>query len=165
MRSSPKIRLAGLILSLAFVSSAPLRPWGASAAADVTDESRMASAFSALGAAPLFEFLKERARPADSAARKIEFVTASPGVSSRSRWVEILAQIRPLEYSKVALERNEAGPAFKGMTENVLGLALDAAAPADGAKVTIELDGSKVEASPAPGASRIFLERGEKGWL
>jgi dienelactone hydrolase len=114
---------------------------------------------------PLFEFLKERARPADSAARKIEFVTANPGISSRSRGVEILAQLRPLEYSHVALERNEAGTAFKGTTENVLRLALDAAAPADGSKVTIELDGSKVEASPAPGASRIFLERGEKGWL
>ena len=113
---------------------------------------------------PLFEFLKERVRPADSAARKVEFVTANPGLSSRSRWVEVLAQARSLEYSKVVVERDEAGTAVKGTTENVLRLALDVAAPAGGVKVTVELDGSKVEASPAPGAARIYMERGEKGW-
>ena len=115
---------------------------------------------------PLFEFLKERARPADAAARKVEFVTANPGISSRSRWIEILAQAHPLEYSKVVLEKDEAGTAVGGTTENVLRLALDLKAPAAVGKVTVDLDGSKVEASPAPNATRmlIYLERGEKGW-
>jgi len=113
---------------------------------------------------PLFEFLKERVRPAEAAVRKVEFVTASPGVSSRSRWLEVLAQVRPLEYSKVVVEKDEAGTAVKGTTENVLRLALDVAVPGGGGKVTIELDGSKVEASPAPQAPRVYLERGEKGW-
>lgn len=130
---------------------------------------------------PLFEFLKERARPADAEVRRVEFVTAQPGFSSRSRWVEVLAQRKPLEYSRVAIERDEAGRSFKGTTENVERLALDipanavvaaaapgalpAGTPASAPKpVTIELDGSKIEAGPPPGATRLYLERGDQGW-
>jgi dienelactone hydrolase len=114
---------------------------------------------------PLFEFLKERARPRDAEARRVEFVTANPGISSRSRWVEILAQTRPLEYSKVTVEKDEAGRAFKGTTENVARMALDVPGVTEGGAVTVELDGSKLEAMPAPGTGRAYLERGEKGWL
>ncbi len=133
---------------------------------------------------PLFGFLKDHMRPSDAAVRRVEFVTANPGISSRSRWVEVLAQQRPLEYSKVAIERDDAGKSFKGTTENVERLAIDfpavpekgragedpggAAVPASprtaGAMITIELDGSKLEAPGPPEAGRIYLERGEKGW-
>ena len=114
---------------------------------------------------PLFEFLKDRVRPQDAEVRRVEFMTANPGISSRSRWVEILAQTRPLEYSKVTVERDEAGKAFKGTTENVARLALDVSSISAGGVVAIELDGGRVEAQPAPGTKRIHLERGEKGWL
>ena len=115
---------------------------------------------------PLFEFLANHVRSADAEARKVELVTANPGISSRSRWLEILAQSRPLEYSRAVIEKDEGGTAFKGTTENVLRLALDLKAPAGGGKVTVELDGSKVKASPAPEAAMIHidLERGDKGW-
>jgi len=119
---------------------------------------------------PLMQFLKERVRPADAAVRKIEFVTADPGTSAGSRWVGILSQQRPLEYSKIAIERDEAGKTFKGTTENVERLAIDVPAAAGGGgeaegKVAIELDGSKIEARPAPGAGSVYLERQDKGWL
>lgn len=130
---------------------------------------------------PLFEFLKERVRPADAEVKRVEFVTANPGISSRLHWIEILAQQRPLEYSKVVIERNDAGKAFKGTTENVASLAIDvppaatsaAATPAAAGAVggdaqntiTIEIDSSKVEVRPAPGAGRAYLERGDKGWI
>jgi len=133
---------------------------------------------------PLFQFLKERVRPEDADVRRVEFVTANPGISSRSRWVEILSQQRPLEYSKVAIERDEAGKAFKGTTENVERLAIDvlplaakaeaggdaggaaaAAAPRRaGEAINVELDGCKVEALGVPETGRIYLERGDKGW-
>jgi dienelactone hydrolase len=119
---------------------------------------------------PLMQFLKERVRPAGSDIKRVEFVTANPGLSAASRWIEVLAQTRPLEYSKVAIERSDAGNAFKGTTENVERLAIDVPAAKGGAAgeagdaVTIEIDGSKVEARPAPGSGRIFLERGERGW-
>jgi len=152
---------------------------------------------------PLFQFLKDHARPSDAEVKRVEFVTADPGVSSRLRWIEILAQQRPLEYSKVTIERDDAGRAFKGTTENVERLAIDvlsapagvggatgqagagstterqarvpAAAVAGDARgvnaataITVELDGTKVEAvlpaAKADGTSRIYLERGDKGW-
>jgi hypothetical protein len=114
---------------------------------------------------PLFAFLKERTKPADGEAGRVEFVTANPGLSSRSRWVEVLAQTRPLEYSKVVIERGEAGKAFKGTTENVARLAIDVARDAAaGTPVTIELDGSRLEARVEPAAGRLYLERGDRGW-
>ena len=113
---------------------------------------------------PLFQFLKERVRPEDNDVRRLEFVTASPGVSSRLRWVEIMAQTRPLEYSKVAIERDEAGKAFKGTTENVDRLAIDVLPVAAKETIVIDLDGSKVEALGVPESGRVYLERGDKGW-
>ncbi|MGZ5499337.1 MAG: prolyl oligopeptidase family serine peptidase, partial [Candidatus Aminicenantales bacterium] len=124
---------------------------------------------------PLFQFLKDHVRPADAEIKRIEFVTANPGIASRSRWVEVLAQQRPLEYSKVTIERDDAGRVFKGTTENVERLAIDiqpaatsaAATPAAGGAantIAFELDGSKSEAPAVEAKSRIFLERGEKGW-
>jgi dienelactone hydrolase len=131
---------------------------------------------------PLFEFLREHAKPADAEVKRVEFVTANPGISSLSRWVEILAQARPLEYSRVAIERDGAGRAFKGTTENVARLAIDilpkasggpqgAAAPTPGQtptpspdKVVIELDGAKIEIPAPEDGGRVFLENGEKGW-
>ena len=108
---------------------------------------------------PLFQFLKDRVRPEDADVRRLEFVTASPGVSSRMRWVEILAQTRPLEYSKIAIERDEAGKVFKGTTENVERLAIDVTT-----SLTIELDGSKLEVPGVPETGRLYLQRGDKGW-
>jgi poly(3-hydroxybutyrate) depolymerase len=113
---------------------------------------------------PLFEFLKARVRPQYADVKRVEFVTANPGISSRSRWVEILAQTRPLEYSKVVIDKDETGKAFKGTTENVARLAIDVPTVTAGGAVTIELDGFKLEAAPASGMGRICLERGEKGW-
>lgn len=113
---------------------------------------------------PLFAFLRERVRTPDIEARRVEFVTASPGISSRSRWVEILAQKKPFEYSKVALERDETGKSFKGTTENVARLAIDLPPAAADVPVRIEIDGSKLEAVPAAGTARLYLARDEKSW-
>ncbi len=122
---------------------------------------------------PLFDFLKGRVRPANGEARRVEFVTANPGVASRSRWLEILSQVHPLAYSRAIVERDEKGTSFKGTTENVRRLAIDVPEGGAGAEagagagetVTIELDGSKVEAKPAPGSgARIFLRRAGDRW-
>jgi hypothetical protein len=113
---------------------------------------------------PLFEFLRDHVRPSDAGARRVEFVTADPGISSRSRWVEVLAQLHPLELSRVLVERDEAGATFKGTTENVLRLAFDVPSLPAGGAAKVDLDGSHVEALPAPGTSRICLEHGPDGW-
>jgi dienelactone hydrolase len=126
---------------------------------------------------PLFQFLRERARPADAEVKRIEFVTADPGISAASRWVGILAQTKPLELSKVVIDRDESGRAFKGTTENVERLAIDipefvagkaagnAGENATGGTVVVELDGSRVEIALGPGPGTVYLERSGKGWV
>lgn len=113
---------------------------------------------------PLFQFLRERVRPADETVRRIEFVTADPGNSAGSRWVGILAQKRPLELSRVVIERDEAWTAFKGGTENVERLAIDLPGLEPGVAVAVELDGSKVEARLTQGQGSLYLERTADGW-
>ena len=114
---------------------------------------------------PLFRFLEERARPADADLRRVEFVTADPGVSSRSGWVEILAQAKPLEYSKVAIEKSETGRVIKGTTENVAGLAIVLRPQVPDDVVEIELDGSRVRAQASTEGLPLRLDKGAKGWL
>ena len=43
---------------------------------------------------PLFAFLEERTIPAPAEVRRIDFVTASPGVSHRAHWASIEAQLK-----------------------------------------------------------------------
>jgi dienelactone hydrolase len=117
---------------------------------------------------PLFQFLREHVRPLDGEVRRLEFLTANPGLSAGFRWIGVLAQRRPLELSRVVIERDETGRTYKGTTENVERLAIDvgsaAAEAAADAVFTVELDGSKLEAKLAPGAGSLYLERTGDGW-
>ena len=124
---------------------------------------------------PLFDFLKRHVRPADAEITHVEFVTANPGISSRSQWVAVLAQQHPLEYSRVAIDRDAKTGAFKGTTENVARLALlpPAGAAPGGTTITAELDGTKlaIDLRPDPGALGsasnwlpVYLERDASGW-
>jgi dienelactone hydrolase len=118
---------------------------------------------------PLFQFLREHVRPLDGEVRRLEFVTANPGLSAGLRWVGVLSQQRPLELSRVVIERDETGRRFKGTTENIERLAIDvgpaAAEASPDAAFTVELDGSKLEAKPAPGEGSLYLERTAAGWV
>ena len=53
---------------------------------------------------PLVAFLQDHTIPKPSEVRKIDFVTASPAVSSRAHWLAIEAQLKALLPSKVHLE-------------------------------------------------------------
>ena len=115
---------------------------------------------------PLFDFLKRHTRPTDAETNHVEFVTANPGTGSRSRWVTIEAQIHPLEYSRVVIDRDPKTGAFKGTTQNVSRLAIDV--PATAAAVVVELDGSRIQldekariaAATSGTAARVSLQRG-----
>lgn len=113
---------------------------------------------------PLFDFLRLHARPADADVRRVEFVTANPGISSRNRWLTVHQQIHPLEYSKAAIDRDEKGRSFKGTTENIAWLSIDVLGAAAGEGVVFELDGSRVETKVPPNGNRIFLSRDKDGW-
>ena len=113
---------------------------------------------------PLFAFLQQHVRPADAATTHVEFVTANPAIASTSRWVTVIAQEHPLDYSKVTIDRDAKTGAFKGTTSNVARLSLTpAAATAAGAAVRVELDGTRLEATPSADG-RLHLARDASGW-
>jgi len=113
---------------------------------------------------PLFAFLRLHTRPADADVRRVEFVTANPGISSRNRWLTVHQQEHPLEYSKAAIDRDEKGRSFKGTTENIACLSIDVLGAAAGESAIFELDGSRVEAKVPADGVRIFLSRTADGW-
>jgi dienelactone hydrolase len=117
---------------------------------------------------PMFELFARRARPPLDAVREVAFTTVNPAVSSRCHWVEIEAQRRSLEPSRVQLRLDPLARRFRGTTENVARLALRVDQLAPG-KVRVELDGGKLEiakgSGPAAGPDPLRLERREDAWV
>ena len=89
---------------------------------------------------PLFEFFKWHKRQVDSAVTRIDFTTASPGISSSFRWATILQQQHPLEYSNIKLERNKSKHTITGTTANIRMLKFDLSYFDANSPVTIKLD-------------------------
>jgi pimeloyl-ACP methyl ester carboxylesterase len=71
---------------------------------------------------PLFEFFKARTKKQPKDLQKLEFFTASPGVSSKSNFVNIVQQNIPFEISSVDFSRENG---LEMTTENVHHLELD----------------------------------------
>jgi dienelactone hydrolase len=113
---------------------------------------------------PLLAFLQQHVRPPDAAVTRVEFVTANPGIAATSRWATVIAQEHPLEYSRIAIDRDAKTGAFRGTTGNVARLVLTPAAPAaPGAVVRVELDGAKLDVAPSADG-RLHLTRDPSGW-
>ncbi len=122
---------------------------------------------------PLVAFLSEHKGSRPSEVREIDFVTASPAVSSRAHWLAIEAQLKALLPSKVHLELDREHRKFRGTTENVARLALDLGRALPDAKVTdpflFELDGQTigpfpVASAPSDGNRTIWLIRAGTTW-
>jgi pimeloyl-ACP methyl ester carboxylesterase len=71
---------------------------------------------------PLFDFFKARSLKDPKTIDKYEFYTASPGVSSKSNFIGIIQQIKPLEISSFNFNRKRD---TKITTENAKVIALD----------------------------------------
>ncbi len=89
---------------------------------------------------PIFDFFKWHTLKPDSTVDRIDFKTASPGISASYRWAAIEQQLHPLEFSRIQLERDKKNKTVKGTTENTRLLKLDLAGFPTGAAVTIDLD-------------------------
>ncbi len=105
---------------------------------------------------PLFAFLESRVIPPSTDVARIDFVTASPGVSNRMRWAAIEGAAKPATKSAIHLERDREKLVIRGTTENVARLTLDVAAvfgkPGESAVITVELDG-KSPGKLSPGSA------------
>jgi len=122
---------------------------------------------------PLFAFLNERKIPSSSEVHRVDFITASPGVSHRAFWASIEAQQKAMTKSAVHLEIDVKNRRLRGTTENVARLALDlrhALADSTAAGLfSIELDGRKlpgltIEATRPVSDRRIWLIRSKGTW-
>lgn len=114
---------------------------------------------------PLFDFFARHARPGNERIRKVDFVTASPGISASCYWLEIGAQIKHLELSKANIQYDPGKNRFIGTTENVARLVLDVNLFSKEKKFIIDLDSQKIEnIIPDEKAQKIWLEQHEGKW-
>ena len=111
---------------------------------------------------PLIDFLARRERPEAKAITRVEFTTASPGISASRDWATIEAQAKSFAPSAIHLRFDPATHRLTGQTENVARLSLDL--PGD--TLTAELDGAPaIDIKHAAGGSRFVLARDEKTWV
>jgi predicted peptidase len=113
----------------------------------------------------LFQFFRERKRLPDSAVNEIDFTTSSPGISASYRWVSVLQQIHPLQYSHIVIKRDLANSSISGFTENVEVLQLNLKDFAESKHVTVNLDSLDTLTLSAPGKQQtVYLKKDNGAW-
>ena len=114
---------------------------------------------------PLFDFFKWHSIPQNKDVENVEFYTACPGISSRSRWVEIIQQEKQMGITSVNISRSIEERSFSGTTDNVRFLELDITDFEGNEPITIELDSlNGLELSIRTGQKNIILERNGNQW-
>ena len=117
---------------------------------------------------PIFDYFKWHSIPSDSQVNHVEFTTVCPGISSSSRWVEIIQQEKQFEPSTVDISLNRETRTFTGTTDNVRLLSLGLAGMDNHSPVFIELDGEERFEIPIPVVrstrERFLLEYDGKQW-
>ncbi len=93
---------------------------------------------------PLLDFLVRHELPAAGDVRRIDFVTAAPGVSPRSHWAVVEAQVRPFERSEIHLDADLPTRTVSGTTVNVARLALDLGLLKADGPFAVSLDGHTI---------------------
>ncbi len=107
---------------------------------------------------PLFDFFKFRSIKAPEDIKKIEFYTASPGVSASSHFISIIQQKTPFEISSFLFNRDSI-PTIT--TNNVSTLAIDFGKMGNAAG-TIKVD--EQEISMEHNASTLYLRNSHGEW-
>lgn len=118
---------------------------------------------------PIFACFARHRIPADAEWTHVRFATANPGISASSHWVTIEAQEHALARSSVDIRWEAGERRFVGSTENVgrLSLGLGHLGLAKGSAPVIELDGARVEGTPAVregNPARVHLARQGGVW-
>jgi pimeloyl-ACP methyl ester carboxylesterase len=110
---------------------------------------------------PMYEFFARHTIPKPSSVRRVDFVTASPGVSARSHWAVIEAQLHCLKFSTFHLSYDVAKRTFTGTTENVARLRLHLDHVEAGKPMRVQLDADRLD---VPDAS-VRDENGRRIWF
>jgi len=114
---------------------------------------------------PMFDFFARHARPGKQRLRRVEFTTANPGISSSCYWLSIEAQIEQLKLSHADVRFDPGRKRFVGTTKNVARLAFELIDVKPDDKISLELDGQKLEdISWDTAESRLWLQRHDEQW-
>jgi hypothetical protein len=113
---------------------------------------------------PMVDFFGKHVLPEAQDVRRVDFVTASPGVSATMHWATIEAQIHAMKTSSVHLTWDREKRWYTGTTENVARLEIDNGWAATEGLTNVELDGQKMEKLlwTVPIPRLIFQRTGDK---
>jgi dienelactone hydrolase len=113
----------------------------------------------------MFDLFARHALPPPRSVRDVDFATCNPGVSSRSHWLGIEGQVRCHDVSRARVHVWPNQGAFRGTTENVAVLRLDASPLRSEEPIAVELDGQTLEGIPYPvEAGALWLRRDNDEW-
>jgi poly(3-hydroxybutyrate) depolymerase len=113
--------------------------------------------------AAIWDFFSKHRLPRGDEVRSVDFTTASPGISSSLHWATILQQDKAFEFSRVQIQALPLSAKFVGTTSNVAALSLSIAALVQKQKISVEIDGQKLEPD-WPTVNRIFLKKVAGKW-
>lgn len=114
---------------------------------------------------PLFSFFKWHTLAPDSAMNILDFTTASPGISSKYRWVVIEQQQQPLQYSRIQLNRDKKKKTITGKTENIALLQLKLEDFGNNATISITLDSlNSISYTTQSEHDLLFLAKKNNQW-
>ncbi len=113
--------------------------------------------------AQIFDFFARQRLPRFAEVRDVDFTTVNPGISSQLHWAQIYRQIEPGLASRIQLRADPLIGRFSGTTQNVAILSLSIGALAKGQKISLEIDGQKLEPN-WPTINRIFLYKRDGKW-
>lgn len=114
---------------------------------------------------PLFDFFKWHSRPVDSTVDRIDFMTASPGISASFRWASIEQQDFPLQYSRMQLVKSKTSNTISGSTENIRLLKLNLQNDAANITYRVILDSTDAVSVTTTGTNdSVFLLKENDKW-
>jgi predicted peptidase len=114
---------------------------------------------------PLFDYFKYHTLKLDSSVNRIDFTTASPGISSSNHWTAIYQQNIPLAYSRIVLVRNLKAGTVTGKTENIHLLKIKLADFGANVPVSITLDSlNTIKYTTKMASDSLFLQNNGSTW-
>lgn len=112
---------------------------------------------------PLFDYFKWHTLLDEKSTHTIDFSTANTAVSSSNKWIHILQQEKPLEYSRVHIKRDLDNHQVTGTTENISILGINTGDFTPGKSISLELDGQSLSLS-TDASEKVYLNRLGDSW-
>jgi len=114
---------------------------------------------------PIFDYFKLHSIPLPAEVKKLEFYTASPGVSASSNWISIHQQIRPFEISSIESSISNDSLQLIIKTDNILCMGIRLMDMGIKLPLTAEIDGQEVLINEVNTDECQYLKFSDGKWL